>query len=104
MSKGTIVHQFGTKAQMLRELEETHLARQLDVLRMVWDRLAAPHERIVAIIYTSTLLQVEGDAGASRLNRTDADDSSERVFNPADLQRFSPQSRPVGGENLARPA
>ena len=58
MSKGTIVHHFGTKSQMLRELEETHLARQLDVLRMVWDRLAAPHERIVAIIYTSTLLQV----------------------------------------------
>ncbi len=58
MSKGTIVHHFGTKAQMLRELEETHLARQLDVLGMVWDRLAAPHERIVAIIYTSTLLHV----------------------------------------------
>ena len=58
MSKGTIVHHFGTKSQMLRELEETHLTRQLDVLRMVWDRLAAPHERIVAIIYTSTLLHV----------------------------------------------
>jgi len=26
------------------------------------------------------------------------------AFNPADLQRFSPQSGPVGGENLARPA
>jgi AcrR family transcriptional regulator len=63
MSKGTIVHHFGTKAQMLRELEETHLARQLDVLRMVWDRLAAPHERIAAIIYASALLQVtERDA------------------------------------------
>ncbi len=58
MSKGTIVHHFGTKAQMLRELEETHLERQLDVLRMAWDRLVAPHERIAAIIYASTLLQV----------------------------------------------
>ena len=58
MSKGTIVHHFGTKAQMLRELEETHLACQLDVLRMAWDRLAAPHERIAAIIYASALLQV----------------------------------------------
>ncbi|GBE67682.1 hypothetical protein MFM001_41440 [Mycobacterium sp. MFM001] len=58
MSKGTIVHHFGTKAQMLRELEETRLARQLDVLRLVWDRLAAPHERLAAIIYASTLLQV----------------------------------------------
>ena len=58
MSKGTIVHHFGTKAQMLRELEETHLARELDVLRMAWERLAAPHERIAAIIYASALLQV----------------------------------------------
>ncbi|OBJ03242.1 TetR family transcriptional regulator [Mycobacterium alsense] len=58
MSKGTIVHHFGTKAQMLRELEESHLARQLDVLRMVWDRVAAPHERIAAAIYASALLQV----------------------------------------------
>ena len=58
MSKGTIVHHFGTKAQMLRELEETHLALQLDVLRMVWDRVAAPHERVAAIIYASALLQV----------------------------------------------
>ncbi|MEE6179770.1 TetR/AcrR family transcriptional regulator [Mycobacterium sp. 050134] len=58
MSKGTIVHHFGTKAQMLKELEETHLAHQLEVLRLVWDRLSAPHERIAAIIYTSALLQV----------------------------------------------
>ncbi|CAM3264059.1 TetR family transcriptional regulator [Mycobacterium intermedium] len=58
MSKGTIVHHFGTKAQMLRELEETHLARQLEALRMAWDRLSAPHERIAAIIHTSVLFQV----------------------------------------------
>ncbi|MCV7166711.1 TetR/AcrR family transcriptional regulator [Mycobacterium stomatepiae] len=58
MSKGTIVHHFGTKAQMLRELEEAHLGLQLDALRMVWDRLATPHERIAAIIYASVFLQV----------------------------------------------
>lgn len=57
MSKGTIVHHFGTKAQMLRELEETHLARQLDAMRMIWDRLASPQERIAAIIYASVLMQ-----------------------------------------------
>ncbi|MCV7074483.1 TetR/AcrR family transcriptional regulator [Mycobacterium szulgai] len=58
MSKGTIVHHFGTKAQMLRELEEAHLARQFDVLQLVWERLAGPHERIAAVIYTSALFQV----------------------------------------------
>ncbi|KAA1248840.1 TetR/AcrR family transcriptional regulator [Mycobacterium simiae] len=58
MSKGTIVHHFGTKLQMLRELEETHLTRQLDVLSRVWDRLATPYERVAAIIYASAMLQV----------------------------------------------
>ncbi|MEM6108651.1 TetR/AcrR family transcriptional regulator [Mycobacterium sp. 050272] len=58
MSKGTIVHHFGTKAQMLRELEEAHLGLQLDALGMVWDRLGTPHERIAAIIYASAMLQV----------------------------------------------
>jgi TetR/AcrR family transcriptional regulator, cholesterol catabolism regulator len=58
MSKGTIVHHFGTKAQMLRELEETHLACQLDALHRVWERLTSPHERIAAMVYTSALLQV----------------------------------------------
>ncbi len=58
MSKGTIVYHFGTKAQMLRELEETHLSRQLDALQMAWARLATPQERIAAIIYASALLQV----------------------------------------------
>lgn len=58
MSKGTIVHHFGTKAQMLRELEETHLASQLRTTRMVFDRLDLPHERIAAIIYASVLMQV----------------------------------------------
>ncbi|EID16413.1 TetR family transcriptional regulator [Mycobacterium xenopi RIVM700367] len=58
MSKGTIVHHFGTKAQMLRELEETHLARQLSVTRMLWDHLVTPQERIAAVIFASVLMQV----------------------------------------------
>ncbi len=58
MSKGTIVHHFGTKAQMLRELEEAHLACQRDALKMVWSRLASPQDRIAAMIYASALLQV----------------------------------------------
>src|ERR1700736_3781662 len=57
MSKGTIVHHFKTKAQLLRELEENHLARQLEVMRMVWDRMASPQDRIAAIIYASVLMQ-----------------------------------------------
>src|ERR1700757_3832652 len=58
MSKGTIVHHFGTKAQMLRELGERHLGHQLEAVRMLWERLATPQERIAAIIYVYAFLQV----------------------------------------------
>lgn len=57
MSKGTIVHHFGTKAQMLRELEEASLTRQLDTVQLMWDRLSSPQERIAGIIYAGVLLQ-----------------------------------------------
>jgi TetR/AcrR family transcriptional regulator, cholesterol catabolism regulator len=58
ISKGTIVHHFGTKAQMLRELEENYMNRQLDAVRMMWERLTTPQERIAATIFASTHLQV----------------------------------------------
>ncbi len=57
MSKGTIVHHFGTKAQMLRELEESHLSRQICTARAIWRRLAAPQDRIAGIIYAAVLMQ-----------------------------------------------
>lgn len=63
MSKGTIVHHFGTKAQMLRELEEANLTRQVEAVRLIWDRLGSPQERIAGIIYAAVLMQVlERDA------------------------------------------
>jgi TetR/AcrR family transcriptional regulator, cholesterol catabolism regulator len=58
MSKGTIVHHFGTKAQMLRELEENYMHSQLEAVRMMWERLTTPQERIAATIFASTHLQV----------------------------------------------
>lgn len=58
MSKGTIVHHFGSKAQLLRELEETYMRRQLDAVHRMYERLEKPQERIAAIIYASVLVQV----------------------------------------------
>lgn len=58
MSKGTIVHHFGTKAQMLRELEETYMTRQLAAVALMWERLDKPAERVAAVIHASALLQV----------------------------------------------
>jgi TetR/AcrR family transcriptional regulator, cholesterol catabolism regulator len=58
MSKGTIVHHFGTKAQLLRELEENYMGQQLDAVRTFWADFERPDERIAALIYASALLQV----------------------------------------------
>lgn len=58
MSKGTIVHHFGTKAQMLRELEENYMTSQLEAVRSLWERLERPEQRIAAIIAASVYLQV----------------------------------------------
>ncbi len=58
MSKGTIVHHFGTKAQMLRELEENYMTRQMAAVELMWDRLTKPAERIAALIYAAALLHV----------------------------------------------
>lgn len=58
MSKGTIVHHFGTKAQMLRELEENYMTRQLAAVGLMWEELGKPAERIAAVIHASALLQV----------------------------------------------
>jgi hypothetical protein len=44
---------------------------------------------------------MEGHAGAARLNPRRL--HVRGTFNPLDFQRFSLQSGPVGGENLARP-
>lgn len=58
LSKGTIVHHFGTKAQMLRELEESYMQRQLDAVDELWATLSKPQERLAALFFMSARLQV----------------------------------------------
>lgn len=62
MSKGTIVYHFGTKAQLLRELEETYMTNHLEAVRVMWEQLPSPAERIAAMIYASTMVQVSSRA------------------------------------------
>ncbi|WP_214326660.1 TetR/AcrR family transcriptional regulator [Nonomuraea sediminis] len=56
LSKGTIVHHFGTKAGMLRELEEGFARRQLEAVALMWQRLPAPHERLAAVIHAFVIV------------------------------------------------
>ncbi|MGZ4507359.1 MAG: TetR family transcriptional regulator [Blastococcus sp.] len=58
ISKGTIVHHFGTKDAMLRELHEGYMRRRLAEVRVVWERLTAPDERLAAFVHLGVRYQV----------------------------------------------
>ena len=58
ISKGTIVHHFGTKDAMLRELHEGYMHRRLSEVRLVWERLTAPAERLAAFVHLGVRYQV----------------------------------------------
>ena len=58
ISKGTIVHHFGTKDRMLRELHESYMRRRLAEVRVIWDRLFRPAERLAAFVHLGVRYQV----------------------------------------------
>ena len=58
ISKGTIVHHFGTKDAMLRELHESYMRRRLAEVRVVWARLTGPAERLAAFVHLGVRYQV----------------------------------------------
>lgn len=51
MSKGTIVHHFGTKDRMLAEVQERYMRRRLDEAHAFLNRLPAPEQRIAAFVH-----------------------------------------------------
>ena len=58
ISKGTIVHHFGTKDALLRELHENYMRRRLAEVRVVWARLTEPAERLAAFVHLGVRYQV----------------------------------------------
>jgi TetR/AcrR family transcriptional regulator, cholesterol catabolism regulator len=58
ISKGTIVHHFGTKDRMLRELHEGYMRRRLAEVRVIWARLIRPAERLAAFVQLGVHYQV----------------------------------------------
>jgi TetR/AcrR family transcriptional regulator, cholesterol catabolism regulator len=59
VSKGTIVHHFGTKDRILAALHESYMTRRLAELDYMFDELADPAERLAAALYSFILYQVE---------------------------------------------
>ncbi len=51
LSKGTIVHHFGTKDRMLAEVQETYMRRRLDEAQAILARLERPDDRIAAFVH-----------------------------------------------------
>jgi TetR/AcrR family transcriptional regulator, cholesterol catabolism regulator len=59
MSKGTIVHHFGSKDRLLEQLHAEYMRVRLAEARLIVARLDTPSERLAALIYQ--LLLVEAD-------------------------------------------
>lgn len=58
MSKGTIVHHFGTKDRMLAALHEGYMRQRLAEAKLMCERLATPTERLAALLSAFVLYQV----------------------------------------------
>jgi AcrR family transcriptional regulator len=69
ISKGTIVHHFGTKDRMLRELHEGYMRRRLAEVRVVWERLTRPAERLAAFVHLGVQYQVVDRAATVAFQR-----------------------------------
>jgi AcrR family transcriptional regulator len=69
ISKGTIVHHFGTKDRMLRELHENYMRRRLVEVRIIWSRLTAPAQRLAAFVHLGVRYQVVDRAATVAFQR-----------------------------------
>jgi AcrR family transcriptional regulator len=69
ISKGTIVHHFGTKDALLRELHEGYMRRRLAEVRLVWQRLPGPAERLAAFVHLGVRYQVVDRAATVAFQR-----------------------------------
>ena len=58
VSKGTIVHHFGTKDRMLAALHESYMRRRIDEAKLILERLPSPTERLAGLLYAFMLYQV----------------------------------------------
>jgi len=59
MSKGTIVHHYGTKDRLLAALHESYMTRRLAEARLLLDRLTAPAEQLAGLLCAFLLYQAE---------------------------------------------
>ncbi len=69
MSKGTIVHHFGTKERILAVLHESYMRRRLAELDLLLERLHEPGEQLAAVLHAFIFYQVEDRAATVAFQR-----------------------------------
>lgn len=57
MSKGTILHHYGSKDRLLEQLHAEYMRRRLDEAHLILERLSTPTEQLAGLIYQLLLAQ-----------------------------------------------
>ncbi|SFQ42318.1 DNA-binding transcriptional regulator, AcrR family [Amycolatopsis arida] len=69
ISKGTIVHHYGTKDQLLAALHESYMHRRLNEARLIVRRLPSPAARLAGLLFAFMLYQVHDRAATVAFQR-----------------------------------
>lgn len=65
MSKGTVLHHFGSKDRLLEEVHSTYMRRRLDEIAIILAELDGPERRLQAMVFQN-LIAMQQDADATR--------------------------------------
>ncbi|MDX6623949.1 MAG: TetR/AcrR family transcriptional regulator, cholesterol catabolism regulator [Solirubrobacterales bacterium] len=65
MSKGTVLHHFGSKDRLLEEVHSTYMRRRLDEIALILAELDGPQRRLKAMVFQN-LIAMQQDADATR--------------------------------------
>jgi AcrR family transcriptional regulator len=65
MSKGTVLHHFGSKDRLLEEVHSTYMRRRLDEIALILAELDGPEQRLKAMVFQN-LIAMQQDADATR--------------------------------------
>jgi len=96
MSKGTIVHHFGTKDRMLAEVQERYMRRALDEARVFLARLTGPEEQVAAFVHAGLRYQTDDPATTVAFQREVARLTDEPGMATARAQRDAYRDLVVG--------
>ena len=65
MSKGTVLHHFGSKDRLLEEVHSTYMRRRLDEIGIILAELDTPERRLKGMVFQN-LIAMQQDADATR--------------------------------------